>query len=86
MIGCSWHELLAESADDSTIASIIDGFLDRNSGFRDIEFKMAADGRGSIESWGKISGTPVFDLEGRMVACRGATANITERRRAPPAP
>ncbi len=82
MIGRSWHDLLVESSTDTTITSIIDGFLDRSAGFRDIEFRMAVNGPGGIASWGKISGTPVLDSDGRMVACRGATSDITERRRA----
>ena len=82
MIGCDWRELLVESANDTKITAIIEGFLDCSEGFRDIEFKTATDGPGGMPSWGKISGTPVLDLDGRMVACRGATADISERRRA----
>ena len=82
MIGCGWQELLVESASDIEITAIIDGFLDRCEGFRDIEFKIAANGPGGVASWGQISGTPVLDVNGRMVAYRGATADVTEWRRA----
>ncbi len=82
MIGRGWHDLLVESSTDTSITAIVDGFLDHHEGFRDIEFKMAAKGPDGVPSWGKISGTPVLDLDGRMVACRGATSDISERRSA----
>ena len=58
MLGLRWHDLLVESSTDTKITAIVDGFLDRCESFRDIEFKMAANGPGGVPSWGKNFGNP----------------------------
>jgi PAS domain S-box-containing protein len=76
-VGKTRWDLMADSGRNTDVPDQIQAFMDRGEPFRGFEIRIFLDGR---ETWFQLSGQPVRDESGALVAYRGTAADITGRR------